>query len=77
MITHRYGKVHCLLHRFILLGEGEQSIIYLDADNLYSLRMTQPLPYGGFRWPDKENICPLDVTHAEDNAEKGSPPGFS
>ena len=31
-------------------------IIYPDANNLYDWAMSQPLPYGGFKWLSREEI---------------------
>ena len=37
---------------------NEESVYigYFDANNLYGLSMSQPLPYGGFCWVDPENL---------------------
>jgi Recombination endonuclease VII len=47
--------------------------IYLDANNLYGLAMSQPLPYGGFRWVEIEDIDDLRnrIESVEDDAEIG------
>ena len=34
--------------------EESVCIIYLDANNLYGLTMTQYLPYSGFKWLSKK-----------------------
>ncbi|XP_054720676.1 uncharacterized protein LOC129230303 [Uloborus diversus] len=42
-------------------------IIYLDANNLYGWAMSQPLPYGEFKW--------MDVTHVTEDWIKAIPSG--
>ena len=46
-------------------------IMYLDADNLYGHAMSQPLPMGGFRWLNGNEINDFDVQNVSDNSEKG------
>lgn len=45
------GGTAYICTRYAEASENE-SIIYLDANNLYGWAMSQKLPYGGFRWMD-------------------------
>ncbi|XP_023311299.1 uncharacterized protein LOC111691962 [Anoplophora glabripennis] len=46
-------------------------IMYLDATNLYGAAMKQPLPTGGFRWVEKDEIENFNVSDINDDAHKG------
>ena len=37
-------------------SEESNFIVYLDANNLYGWRMSQYLPYGGFKWLNQINL---------------------
>ena len=57
MISHRYAE-----------ASTSRSLIYLDANSLYSWAMSQPLPVGDFQWCDDTAV---DVTRIDDDAEYG------
>lgn len=44
-------------------------LMYLDVNNLYGWAMSQPLPYGGFKWV--ENIECIDVINLKDDSPIG------
>ncbi|XP_072380672.1 uncharacterized protein [Diabrotica undecimpunctata] len=49
----------------------ETCIMYLDATNLYGATMSQPLPWGNFRWLSDEEIKQFNVFNIENDYEKG------
>ena len=53
MISNRYGKANNkYMGKSFIERERERSkyITYLDANNLYGLAMSKPLPTHGFKW---------------------------
>ena len=46
-------------------------LIYLDCNNLYGVAMSQPLPTGGFRWLNPEELNGLDVHAMEEHDQRG------
>ena len=46
-------------------------IMYLDANNLYGLAMTQYLPYGRFKWLSKKEIDEFDLNLVKENSSIG------
>jgi hypothetical protein len=60
-IAHRYSKANNK-HMSTYNEKKESSyLMYLDANNLYGWAMSQPLPYGGFKWVED-----LDSIRIED-----------
>ena len=49
-------------------NEDTTYLQYLDANNLYSWAMSQPLPIGGFRWTDIE---PNEISGLATRTDKG------
>ncbi|XP_072376726.1 uncharacterized protein [Diabrotica undecimpunctata] len=49
----------------------ETYIMYLDATNLYGAAMSQPLPWGNFRWLNEQEIDQFNVFNIDDDGEKG------
>ena len=45
--------------------------MYLDANNFYSLAMSQYLPYSGFQWLNKKEIDKFDVNSIGENSSNG------
>ena len=42
--------------------------MYLDANNLYGLSMSKPLPYKNFKW---SNVIPSEISLNENNLKTG------
>jgi hypothetical protein len=40
----------------VVKDAGKESIVYIDANNLYGYTMMQPLPVGGFKWLSNEEL---------------------
>ena len=56
--THRYAKAnnkHTIYHD---KSKEISYILYLDANNLYGLAMSQKLPVNGFKWV--KNVSKID-----------------
>ena len=47
------------------------NLLYLDANNLYGKAMSDPLPTGGFRWLQVEEIAELDIENLEIDSKRG------
>jgi len=67
-ITHRYAKANNKYMRDYNPGEESSYLIYLDANNLYSWAMSQPLPYRDSKWIDSEKIV---LDNYPENSNKG------
>ncbi|XP_071055460.1 uncharacterized protein [Onthophagus taurus] len=46
-------------------------LMYWDANNLYGWAMSQPMPYGDFKWLDDTEIQNLNLNHVSDEADYG------
>ena len=60
------GGVSMISHRYVEASES-RSLIYLDANSLYSHAMCQPLPVNEFEWAEVD----MDVTQEADDADTG------
>ena len=58
------GGTAYICTRYAEASESE-SIICLDANNLYGWAMSQKLPYGGFRWLEQAELLELKAHPAE------------
>ena len=71
MISHRYTKANNKYLQDYDPQKPSIDIIYKDANNLYGLAMSQPLPIGDFKWIPEREIASLDVTTVTDDAAIG------
>ena len=66
MSSNRYGKANnkCMGNEFVA-SELSKYIAHLDANNLYGLAMSKPLPTHGFKWMKvsewENHSCILEV----------------
>ena len=67
-ISKRYSKVNNKYMQFYDDKKLSKYITYLDANNLYGWGMSQYLPYGGFKWLNKEEIDKFDVNSIKENS---------
>ena len=49
-------------------GKPTRYLQYLDANNLYGWAMSQPLPTGGFQWPD---VHPDEIGELANHSDQG------
>ena len=59
-IAKRYCKANNKYVEGYDASKGDSFIMYFDANNLYGWAITQYLPYGGFKWMNKEEIDDFD-----------------
>ena len=57
-IAHRHAEANNKYTRNYDPGKVTSYIIYLDANNLYGWAMSQPLPYGNFKWVNADGVLP-------------------
>ena len=57
-IAHRHAEANNKYTRNYDPDKLSSYIMYLDANNLYGWAMSQPLPYGNFRWVRANNVIP-------------------
>ena len=57
-IAHRHADANNKYIRNYDPSKLSSYIMYLDANNLYGWAMSQPLPYGNFRWVRANNVIP-------------------
>jgi len=62
MIPKRYAKANNKYMKDFNLEEESKFIQYLDANNLYGLAMSQPLPISDFKWMNENELenCKTD-----------------
>ena len=63
MITTRYGQAKFPTLPGYVDSHPHVHLIYLDANNLYGWAMSQPLPTGGFRFLQPDEIEALTPVH--------------
>lgn len=69
--SNRYSKANNQYMKTYDSSKSSTYLIYVDANNQYGWAMSQPLPYGGFRWLESDEIKKLDVTKISDNSSEG------
>ena len=57
-IAHRYAVANNKYIKNYDPSKQFSYIMYLDANNLYGWAMSQPLPYGNFRWVEADSVIP-------------------
>ena len=57
-IAHRYATANNKYIKNYDPNKQFSYIMYLDANNLYGWAMSQPLPYGNFRWVNADSVIP-------------------
>ena len=57
-IAHRHAEANNKYIRNYDPDKPSSYIMYLDANNLYGWAMSQPLPYGNFRWVRARGVIP-------------------
>ena len=60
-----------IIHHFPILMISNQTLIYLDANNLYGWAMSKFLPTHGFRFLSKDEITALKLEDLSDDDEDG------
>ena len=55
-ITHRHAEANNKYMKNFDLDKLISYIMYLDANNLYGWAMSQPLPYGNFKWVEANSV---------------------
>ena len=70
-IAKRYSKANNKYMTDYDSSEKSIFIVYLDANNLYGLGMSQYLPYGRFKWLGYKKIGKSDVSSITENSSDG------
>ena len=70
-IANRYGKANNKYMKEYNEKVPSKYIMYLDANNLYGLAMSQYLPTGNFRWMTDKEINKIDLGKYKADGEKG------
>ena len=70
-ITHRHGVANNKYMSSYDEKSASKYIMYLDANNLYGLAMSQCLPTGGFTCIPKKMLGKLSLDNYKDNSRKG------
>lgn len=69
---NRYAKANNqYMGEFYKEKEDSKYIMYYEANNLYGWAMTQPLPYGGFKWVENEALEKLETKDIPYNSNIG------
>ena len=71
MISHRYAKSNQPDSTDYNPDEPLESLIYLDANALYSWAMRNPLPTSDFEWMDPEQIQSFNPQNTSDEDDQG------
>ena len=71
-IANRYGKANNKYMREYDEKAPSKYIMYLDANNLYGMAMSQYLPRSGFKWLTEKQINNINLVKYNKNSGKGS-----
>ena len=55
-IAHRHAEANNKYMKNFDVNKFISYILYLDANNLYGWAMSQPLPYGNFKWVESDRV---------------------
>ena len=70
-ITNRYGNANNKYMKEYNEKAPSKYIMYLDANNLYGLAMSQYLPTGNFKWMTDKEISKIDLGKYKADGKKG------
>ena len=71
MISHRYARSNQPNTAEYDCNEPQRSLIYLDANALYSWAKSHPLPTSNFEWMTKEEISTFNPQNVDENDDVG------
>ena len=71
MISNKHGKANNKYQDDYDPSMTSKYIIYLDANNLYGWSMSEPLPYGEFKWLTDEEVSNFHVEDIPDHSDVG------
>jgi len=65
------GGLSYINTRYISVEESNDSMVYVDANNLYSWAQSQKVPVSDYRWMNDSEIRTIDWAKTDDYGEKG------
>ena len=65
MITHRYAKANHPQMNHYNAAQSQRTLMYLDANALYSKAMSLPLPVSDFAWLSEDEISALQIENMD------------
>ena len=71
VITHRYAKANNKYMNEYNKDDESSYIIYLDANNLYGYAMSEPLPYGNYKFLESDKFSKDYILNLKDDDSIG------